>query len=215
MNNQPQTLQVSWEKIQLLCLKQGKSLQELASDTGLSRTTLNNWAKGKISKPHGQKITAIAAALKVSVEEILSKQSNNKSTSSQATYLQTISSDSTSPVSATSQTASSQPATSQTTTMFSKQSDQLHNLQIGDVKVQQPTLFQEWNSKDWDELYSEFGVGGALTPQGVAHSADLINRKKEIFRKLEIVLESDLADLAEAIVRSFYHKIQANPEQQS
>ena len=58
--------------------------------------------------------------------------------------------------------------------------------------------------EDWDELYSSFGTGGALTEHGVLKMAETIAKKRETMRKLSILLETHLGDAAAAVIDSLF-----------
>jgi hypothetical protein len=55
-----------------------------------------------------------------------------------------------------------------------------------------------------DEPYSAFGVGGALTRAGVATAATELNRKREVVRRLQIVLETHLSEVAARTIDVLY-----------
>jgi len=82
--------------------------------------------------------------------------------------------------------------------------DRQTNPLVEQVAAEQPALFHGWREADWEELRSEFGVGGPLTRQGVLARAERINFKRELVRKFHIVLETELADALAGIVDLFY-----------
>jgi transcriptional regulator with XRE-family HTH domain len=85
--------------------------------------------------------------------------------------------------------------------------DRATNPQVDEVARDRPGLFAAWSPDDWDELYSTFGAGGALTRHGVVAAAEAINRKREIIRRLHIVLETHLRVVAEELVDTLYRMV--------
>jgi transcriptional regulator with XRE-family HTH domain len=85
--------------------------------------------------------------------------------------------------------------------------DRRTNPYVDVVRQQFPELFTGFTADDWEELYSSFGTGGALTEEGVRHAAALIARKRETLRRLSVVLETHLGAAAMAMVDSLYQLI--------
>ena len=56
-------------------------------------------------------------------------------------------------------------------------------------------LFTGWTEADFDELYSRFGSGGALTLAGALAAVEAMNRKREVHHKVDLLLESSERDL--------------------
>lgn len=83
--------------------------------------------------------------------------------------------------------------------------DRASNPLVRDVAEREPALFEAFTPEDWDELYSQRGVGGALNEQGVRIVAERINRKRELRSKFETLLEthhfSTLANVIELMYR--------------
>lgn len=90
--------------------------------------------------------------------------------------------------------------------------DRATNTAIRHVHEESPELFAGWERDDWDGLYSTFGVGGELSPDGVRHEAERINRQREIVDRLRIVLDTHLADVAERMVGTLYEMIAVPPD---
>jgi len=55
-------------------------------------------------------------------------------------------------------------------------------------------LFDDWTAADFEELHSRVGTGGGLTRDGALAAVEKMNRKRELFQKLSLLLESNLAD---------------------
>jgi transcriptional regulator with XRE-family HTH domain len=82
--------------------------------------------------------------------------------------------------------------------------DRATNTSINDVYEESPSLFGGWSAAEWDELYSTFGQGGQLTPDGVVQSAVHINRKREVAHRLNVLLETHLGDVAAGLIDTLY-----------
>jgi transcriptional regulator with XRE-family HTH domain len=87
--------------------------------------------------------------------------------------------------------------------------DRATNPAVADVVKERPAVFAGWSPDEWDELYSQFGVGGPLTPLGVLSAAEAINQKRETIRQLHVVLDTHLRDVARAMIETFYKMVQA------
>lgn len=85
--------------------------------------------------------------------------------------------------------------------------DRATNPEVDAVARERPQLFAHWDGADWDELYSSFGTGGALSSAGVVAAAESINRKRETVRRLHIVLETHLRVVAEELVDTLYRMV--------
>jgi transcriptional regulator with XRE-family HTH domain len=85
-----------------------------------------------------------------------------------------------------------------------RQFDRRTNPLVAVVCGERPELFAGWSEADWDELYSQFGTGGALTEEGVALAAAEMNRRRETVRRLQVVLETHLAEVAERLVETLF-----------
>lgn len=72
-------------------------------------------------------------------------------------------------------------------------------------------MFLAWSDADFDELYSRFGTGGALTEEGVLAAAEAINKKRSLLRQVSVLLESGEADLLADFVRLLYRRVAVGP----
>jgi transcriptional regulator with XRE-family HTH domain len=82
--------------------------------------------------------------------------------------------------------------------------DRSTNPAVDDVYEESPSLFAGWSAAEWDELYSTFGQGGQLTPDGVVQTAVHINRKREVAHRLNVILETHLGDVAAGLIDTLY-----------
>jgi hypothetical protein len=61
---------------------------------------------------------------------------------------------------------------------------------------------------EMDELLSLQGTGGPLTPDGVAHFVEQIERRRKILEQAAVVAGTQYVDLLEQFVKVLYEKIQ-------
>lgn len=70
-----------------------------------------------------------------------------------------------------------------------------------------PELFAGWTPADYAELASRFGVGGALTAEGVQQEARRLNHNRELIDRARVVLESDQAEVLGALIEVLYARV--------
>jgi hypothetical protein len=70
-----------------------------------------------------------------------------------------------------------------------------------------PEWFAGWTEADYAELYSHFGAGGALTEAGANSVVLAMNGKRDVHRKVALVLESGEAELLTQMVDVLYQRI--------
>ena len=87
--------------------------------------------------------------------------------------------------------------------------DKATNRSIREVCAEEPEIFEGWASHDLEELYSTFGMGGALSREGVRTAAERINRKRTVIQQLQIVLETHLGEVAEGLIGNLFAMVQA------
>jgi transcriptional regulator with XRE-family HTH domain len=85
--------------------------------------------------------------------------------------------------------------------------DRRTNPAMQDVVDAHPELFEGWTETDFEELYSHFGTGGALTPGGAAELVLAMNEKRAVHHKVALLLESGEAALLIGLVDLLYQKI--------
>jgi transcriptional regulator with XRE-family HTH domain len=84
--------------------------------------------------------------------------------------------------------------------------DRQTNPLVDEVIAERPELFAQWSEADFDELYSRFGTGGALTRAGAVAAAERMNRVRAVQEKVAIVLETHEAELLEQFVELLYRR---------
>jgi transcriptional regulator with XRE-family HTH domain len=85
--------------------------------------------------------------------------------------------------------------------------DRQTNPLVDEVVAERPDLFIAWSEGDFDELYSRFGTGGALTRAGALVAAEQINRVRAVQEKVALVLETHEAELLEEFVDLLYRRV--------
>ena len=86
------------------------------------------------------------------------------------------------------------------------------NPMVEQVVCDHPELFAGWTQRDFDELYSRFGDGGAVTTQGAITMVEAMNRKREVHNKVALVLESSEGDLLADFVELLYQRVAAREQ---
>jgi transcriptional regulator with XRE-family HTH domain len=88
--------------------------------------------------------------------------------------------------------------------------DRRTNPVVDEVVASHPELFQQWTEADFDELYSRFGTGGALTTFGAIEAVTAMNHKREIHNQVALLLESGEAELLCGLIDLLYQRIIAH-----
>lgn len=92
--------------------------------------------------------------------------------------------------------------------------DRKTNPAIDQAVAEHPEWFADWSTADFDELASQVGVGGALSPVGVAEAARRLNRKRAALRKTSIIMETDLGAILEGVIGLLYERaVMAAPDE--
>jgi transcriptional regulator with XRE-family HTH domain len=90
--------------------------------------------------------------------------------------------------------------------------DRLTNPMVEEVLANNHKLFEGWTQADFDELHSRVGMGGPLTIEGTLCAVRLMNRKRELHGKLDVLLESSQSEVAADILSVLYDKIAIRPQ---
>lgn len=67
---------------------------------------------------------------------------------------------------------------------------------------------RQFSEAEIDELLSVQGIGGPLMTVGVEHYVTLIERKRRLLERVQIVAKSELLDVLEKLVELMYEKVQ-------
>jgi transcriptional regulator with XRE-family HTH domain len=88
-----------------------------------------------------------------------------------------------------------------------RQFDRATNTFVEEVIASRADLFENWSQGEFDELFSRFGTGGQLTPDGIIAAAEAMNSKRDIWRQVNIILESGEAELLSQFVSVLYGRV--------
>ncbi len=187
-----------WERIFSLCVQRGWDIGRLAREAKVSRTTLHHWQQGKTTRPRNLTIFKLAEALQVDPASLLGGVTATAPVAVPAIF-------SSSPAMQQGEQAACRDLEDQAR-LFDRQT----NWAIQSVCEQVPSLFEDWDESQWDELFSSFGTGGEMNEAGIRQEATAINARKETVYQLQIVLETHLAEAARGVIRALYESIQCD-----
>lgn len=88
-----------------------------------------------------------------------------------------------------------------------RQFDRATNTLVQNVVAHHQQKFAGWSEADFDELYSRFGTGGQLTEEGVLAAAQAMNAKRDVWRQVNVILESGEAELLSQFVSVLYGRV--------
>jgi len=186
-----------WERIFSLCVQRGWDIGRLAREAKVSRTTLHHWQQGKTTRPRNLTIYKLAEALQVDPASLLGGVTAAAPVSVPAVF-------------SSSQVTEGEQAVCRDLENQARLFDRQTNWTIQSVCEQEPSLFEDWDESQWDELFSSFGTGGEMNEAGIRQEAAAINARKETVYQLQIVLETHLAEAARGVIRALYESIQCD-----
>jgi transcriptional regulator with XRE-family HTH domain len=163
-------------QIRSACLRRGWDVGELARRAGISRTTLYNLQRGATRQPRASTLNSIARSLEIDPGLLYSHDSG--------------------PLSESGATADQRAR--------QREFDRYTNKAVDEVYRQSPELFSGWTADELAELYSNFGTGGGLTAEGVVAAATRMNQRRETIRRLNVVLETHLAEVAQRVIETLF-----------
>ena len=85
--------------------------------------------------------------------------------------------------------------------------DEATNPVVSELVRKHPELFEGWTSREFSELYSRFGHGGQLTPEGAMEAAEAMNLKRAVIDKARTVLETSEGKTLSDFVEFLYQKV--------
>ena len=85
--------------------------------------------------------------------------------------------------------------------------DRHTNPVVAEVLETDGILFDGWTEADFEELHSRVGTGGPLTVEGALRAVRLMNQKRELHEKLDLILESSQAEVAAGVLNVLYEKV--------
>ena len=87
-----------------------------------------------------------------------------------------------------------------------QQFDRATNSLVESVVAKHAETFKKWSAADFDELYSRFATGQALTKAGVLMAAESLNAKRKVWRQISVILECGEAQLLTELIALLYRK---------
>jgi len=88
-----------------------------------------------------------------------------------------------------------------------RQFDRAGNSLVETCVAEHAEVFRNWSDSDFDELFSRFGTGGQMTESGILAAAQSMNSKRELWRQVSVILESDEAELLSRLVSVLYGQV--------
>ena len=88
-----------------------------------------------------------------------------------------------------------------------RQFDRATNSLVEIAVADHPATFDGWTEADFNELYSRFGTGGALSDAGVVAAAEAMNAKRTLLQQVSVILESGESDLLKNLVDLLYRRV--------
>ncbi|QDU78903.1 Helix-turn-helix domain protein [Polystyrenella longa] len=170
-------------RIDRYCHRKCISQQTLAKKAGISRTFFSNLQRGKVRWPQTNTLAKIAQALEISTEELCDCDDERN-------FQLGLSTGSTGNIG---------------------ELDRRTNPVVTEISMSEPQLFAGWQPQDWEEIYSSFGVGGSLNEDGLKQVAARINEKRELMRKVQVILETHQSEKLEELVDSLYQSVRPDP----
>lgn len=92
-----------------------------------------------------------------------------------------------------------------------KRFDRECNALVEQVKRVYPELYVGWTTAQDDELYSQFGTGGAMTEEGILAATKRILERCEVERQFRLVYESHEGAMLRDVVRLAYNRLRLAP----
>jgi hypothetical protein len=77
---------------------------------------------------------------------------------------------------------------------------------VEEVVSDNPQLFHGWTQDEFDELYSRFGTGGALTEKGAVKAAQAMNKRRELLQRAALLMETNESELLETMIEALYSR---------
>jgi transcriptional regulator with XRE-family HTH domain len=159
----------------------------LAQQAGVSRTTLIHLERGAVQDPHATTLNKLALALDLPAEKLV------HSVRQEPGRVGPVRGDT--------------PRLSSDAAEF----DLATNPALNEAAERAPERFGGFTPADWQELASQFGVGGGLTVEGALAAADRLQADKSTLHKLRIVLQTHLREPAQQLIDALYRSVEVKP----
>ncbi len=85
--------------------------------------------------------------------------------------------------------------------------DRQTNPVVEEVLQDRSELFTGWTEADFDELHSRMGTGGGLTREGTVAAAEGMNHRRDLHRKLDLLLETSHGDVIGGMIDAAYERV--------
>jgi len=85
--------------------------------------------------------------------------------------------------------------------------DRQTNPVVEELVQSRPQWFHGWTEAEFDEIYSRFGMGGALTQQGAQETVASMNRRRDLLAKVKLLWETGEAELLESMIEVLYRRV--------
>ncbi len=85
------------------------------------------------------------------------------------------------------------------------------NPEVAAAMEAHPALFAGWSDGEFAELCSRFGHGGPLTEDGAVAAATAMNRRRELLRKVTLLLETNDGELLAQFVEMLHSRNVVKP----
>lgn len=173
-------------KIAQLVRERGWNLEEFARRAHLNRLTVRHLILGKSRRLHNATVAACARALELTVTDLRERP-----------LVQLLARVHFSPPPA--EAASSKPPP-----------DYDHATQpaLAAWLAEHPDRAARLGAADLDELLSLQGTGGPLTPQGVSHYVEQLERRRRVQERVAAICGTEHIDLLEQLVNLLFERIQ-------
>ena len=167
-------------------LRKGWTQKQLAAEAGVSRTTLLHLEQGTVLHPQGPTLSRLAAALDLSTDDIIKE----------------------SPARPRTPPPIDRPDFPLVQDQHARLAfDQHTNAVVLELREAEPEHFRGFEPDDWEELSSQVGVGGGLTPEGVRMAAARIRADKETIRRLRLLLQTHLREPARQVIDALFQSV--------
>lgn len=185
------------QKLRALRLARGWNMKHVAAAAGISRTTLCHLERSETGNPHVATLHKLAGVYGVPAETLTLFKADETAVQKPGF----------SKKSGFSRPSREPPNDDEIRRRFDRET----NPAVAVVAAENPQLFIDWREDEWDELYSQFATGGALTEEGVRTLAEDINRNRETVQQLRILLNTHLGHVAAEMVGTLYRMVSVEP----
>lgn len=186
-------------------LRKGLNLEALAEQAGVSRTTVHHLERGGTHRPRASTLSRLAAVLDIDPDQMAegwqppSPLAESAASSSPSDKLPSADRTPASP----SPTAMRHPA---------EAFDWSTNSVLRELLAESPDQYPDVTPDEWQELASQFGVGGALTRAGLDQAIEQLRADRETVTQLRILLQTHLRDSTRQLIDALYRSLLVTPE---